>query len=92
MPQDEARDHFKKIIADVVAAEGQVLLGFRDVPVDNSSLSKAPEIAGHGAPARIQVFIGRGDGVEETSMSLRAPAVRAAQGDFQPGLWRDRKR
>ena len=40
MPQDEAQvDHFKKVIADVVAEEGQVLLGFRDVPVDNSSVS-----------------------------------------------------
>ena len=46
MPQDETLvAHFKKVIADVVAEEGQVLLGFRDVPVDNSSLSKAPDIA-----------------------------------------------
>ena len=46
MPQYEKLvDYFKKVIADVVAEEGQVLLGFRDVPVDNSSLSKAPEIA-----------------------------------------------
>jgi glutamate synthase (NADPH/NADH) large chain len=57
------RDHFKKIIADVVAAEGQVLIGFRDVPVDNSSLSKAPEIAAT-EPVHIQVFIGRGEDVE----------------------------
>jgi glutamate synthase (NADPH/NADH) large chain len=41
----ELRDHCKEIIAEVIAAEGQVLIGFRDVPVDNSSLSKAPEIA-----------------------------------------------
>jgi glutamate synthase (NADPH/NADH) large chain len=65
MPKDEAQcDHFKKIIADVVAAEGQVLIGFRDVPVDNSSLSKAPEIAAT-EPRHIQVFIGRGEGVED---------------------------
>jgi glutamate synthase (NADPH/NADH) large chain len=50
--------HFKKIIAEVVAAEGQVLLGFRDVPVDNSSLSKAPEIAAT-EPVHVQVFIGQ---------------------------------
>jgi glutamate synthase (NADPH/NADH) large chain len=55
---------FKAIIADVVAAEGQVLIGFRDVPVDNSSLSKAPEIAAT-EPRHIQVFIGRGEGVED---------------------------
>ncbi len=65
MPQDETqRDHFKKIIADVVAAEGQVLIGFREVPVDNSSLSKAPEIAAT-EPRHVQVFIGRGEGVED---------------------------
>ena len=60
MPQDETLvAHFKKVIADVVAEEGQVLLGFRDVPVDNSSLSKAPEIAAT-EPRHVQVFIGTG--------------------------------
>jgi len=59
MPQDEAlRAHIEAIIADVVEAEGQVLLGFRDVPVDNSSLSKAPDIAAT-EPCHRQVFIGR---------------------------------
>jgi len=54
------REHYKKIISDVVADEGQVLLGFREVPVDNSSLSKAPEIAAT-EPFHLQVFIGKGD-------------------------------
>lgn len=60
MPQDDALvEHFKRVIKDVVAEEGQVLLGYRDVPVDNSSLSKAPEIAAT-EPRHIQVFIGAG--------------------------------
>ncbi len=60
MPQDEAQiAHFKQVITDVVAEEGQALLGFRDVPVDNSSLSKAPDIAAT-EPRHIQVFIGAG--------------------------------
>lgn len=60
MPQDEAQvAHFKQVIADVVAEEGQVLLGFRDVPVDNASLSKAPHIAAT-EPRHVQVFIGAG--------------------------------
>lgn len=60
MPRDEAQiAHFKQVIADVVAEEGQVLLGFREVPVDNSSLSKAPEIAAT-EPHHLQVFIGAG--------------------------------
>lgn len=59
-PQDEAQvAHFKDVIADVVASEGQQLIGFRDVPVDNSSLSKAPHIAAT-EPRHIQVFIGTG--------------------------------
>jgi glutamate synthase (NADPH/NADH) large chain len=48
----------KGIIAEVVSREGQVLLGFRDVPVDNSSLSKAPDIAAT-EPVHVQVFIGK---------------------------------
>ncbi len=64
MPQDKTlRDNLEQIITDVVAAEGQQLLGFRDVPVDNSSLSKAPEIAA-SEPIHRQVFIGRGEGIE----------------------------
>jgi glutamate synthase (NADPH/NADH) large chain len=60
MPQDETRiSHFKRVIAEVVAEEGQVVLGFRDVPVDNSSLSKAPEIAAT-EPRHVQIFIGAG--------------------------------
>jgi glutamate synthase (NADPH/NADH) large chain len=60
MPQDAAlRAHCENIVREVVAAEGQVLIGFRDVPVDNSSLSKAPDIAAT-EPFHRQVFIGRG--------------------------------
>ncbi|MDW9775178.1 glutamate synthase large subunit [Sinorhizobium meliloti] len=57
MPRDEALiAHFKEVISDVVAEEGQIMLGFRDVPVDNSSLSKAPATEPH----HVQVFIGAG--------------------------------
>ncbi|OJF96643.1 glutamate synthase large subunit [Pararhizobium antarcticum] len=60
MPRDEAQiAHFKSVIATVVAEEGQVLLGFRDVPVDNASLSKAADIAAT-EPHHVQVFIGAG--------------------------------
>jgi glutamate synthase (NADPH) large chain len=60
LPRDqESVDHFKKTVQDVIAEEGQVFLGFRDVPVDNSSLSKAAEIAAT-EPRHVQVFIGIG--------------------------------
>ncbi|MDZ5697535.1 glutamate synthase large subunit [Chelativorans sp. M5D2P16] len=65
MPQDPAlRAHIEEIIAEVTRSEGQVLLGFRDVPVDNSCLSKAPEIAA-SEPIHRQVFIGRGDAITD---------------------------
>ena len=64
MPHDgELRAHIEEIIEEVVEAEGQVLLGYRNVPVDNSSLSKAPDIVAT-EPFHRQVFIGRGSGVE----------------------------
>ncbi|MCV3735936.1 glutamate synthase large subunit [Rhizobium sp. TRM96647] len=67
MPQDETLvAHFMKVIEDVVAEEGQVLLGFRDVPVDNSSLSKAPEIAAT-EPKHVQIFVGAGRDAASTA-------------------------
>ncbi|WP_274425821.1 glutamate synthase large subunit [Chelativorans sp. YIM 93263] len=63
-PDDELRAHIEQIIADVTRAEGQVLLGFRDVPVDNSGLSSAPDIVA-SEPVHRQVFIARGDGIKD---------------------------
>ncbi|HEV7283648.1 MAG TPA: glutamate synthase subunit alpha, partial [Kaistia sp.] len=64
LPQDaEVRAGMEKIVEEVVASEGQVLLGWRDVPVDNSSLSKAPDIAAT-EPHHRQVFIARGKDIE----------------------------
>jgi len=64
MPRDEKQiEHFKKVIKDVIVEEGQVFIGFRDVPVDNSSLSKAPDIAAT-EPHHVQVFIGAGEDAE----------------------------
>ncbi|WP_095407391.1 glutamate synthase large subunit [Mongoliimonas terrestris] len=65
MPRDEAfRAWCEDVVAAVVADEGQVLLGWRDVPVDNSSLSKAPDIAAT-EPVHRQVFIGAGAGIKD---------------------------
>ena len=63
MPRDpELRSHIDDVIREVCQLEGQPLLGFRDVPVDNSSLSKAPEIAA-AEPVHRQVFIGRSEAI-----------------------------
>ncbi|GGA98570.1 glutamate synthase [Brucella endophytica] len=59
MPQDaEMRAHIDDIIRESAQSEGLPVIGFRDVPVDNSSLSKAPEIVA-AEPYHRQVFIGR---------------------------------
>ncbi|RWP60321.1 hypothetical protein, partial [Mesorhizobium sp.] len=64
MPRDpELQAHIEGIIAEVAQLEGQPLLGFCDVPVDNSSLSKAPDIAA-SEPVQRQVFLGRGAEIE----------------------------
>ncbi len=65
MPQDAVmRAEMETLVADVVAEEGQTLLGWRDVPVDNSCLSTAPEIA-VTEPHHRQVFIGQGTNVAD---------------------------
>ncbi len=57
LPQDPAlRRVCEEIVERVINAEGQACLGWRDVPVDNSSLSKAPDIAAT-EPCSRQVFI-----------------------------------
>jgi len=77
MPRDsEKRAAIERVITDVIAAEGQTLIGFRDVPVDNASLSKAPEIAAT-EPCHRQVFIGRNPSIEsETEFERRLFTLR----------------
>ncbi len=61
LPQDaEARASCEAIIAGVIEEEGQTLLGWRDVPVDNSGL---PDIVAVAEPFHRQIFIGRGPGI-----------------------------
>ncbi|MCG6859458.1 MAG: glutamate synthase large subunit [Salaquimonas sp.] len=65
MPQDDGlRAHIEELIVQVAASEGLTVLGFRDVPVDNSSLSKAPHIAA-SEPVHRQLFVDRPEGFED---------------------------
>src|SRR5882762_5545772 len=58
MPREKAwRNIIQSIIADQIKAEQLTLLGWRDVPVDNSSLGETVKPT---EPANMQVFIGRG--------------------------------
>ena len=57
MPRDaEARKQVRDIVEEVVAAEGQAVLGWRDVPVDNSGLGERVRAV---EPEIQQIFIGR---------------------------------
>lgn len=58
LPRDAAaRAACEQVIADKIVAEGQVLLGWRDVPVENASLGESVRAV---EPAVRQAFIGRG--------------------------------
>src|ERR1700675_3630163 len=57
MPRETAwRNVIKSIIAEQIKQEGLMLLGWRDVPTDNSSLGETVKPT---EPANMQVFIGR---------------------------------
>jgi glutamate synthase (NADPH/NADH) large chain len=58
MPRDaQARAEAEKIVADQLAQEGLALIGWRDVPVDNSDLGDAVKAV---EPVMRQVFVGHG--------------------------------
>src|SRR3984957_10395267 len=58
MPKEKAwRKVIQSIIADQIRDEQLMLLGWRDVPVDNSSLGETVKPT---EPSHMQVFIGRG--------------------------------
>ena len=77
MPQEEAlRLKMEKVVEKVIRDEGQTVLGWRDVPSDNSSLSKAPEIVAT-EPRHRQVIIGRGNDIaDEDAFERRLFIIR----------------
>jgi glutamate synthase (ferredoxin) len=56
------REAIKKELAKIVSDEGQTLLGWRGVPVDNSSLGKTAVAA---EPFMEQVFVGRNPAIKD---------------------------
>ena len=56
------RRKIEEKLAQIIQAEGQVLLGWRTVPVDNSSLGETAKAC---EPFMRQIFIGRGAGVTD---------------------------
>ena len=73
MPRrSEARKQVQAIVEEVVAAEGLNLLGWRDVPVDNSELGERVKAV---EPVMQQIFVGR-------------PAELGSEDDFERRLYR----
>src|SRR5579863_120378 len=65
MPKEKAwRKVIQSIIADQIKAEGLTLLGWRDVPTDNSSLGETVKPT---EPANMQVFVGRGTHIKDAN-------------------------
>jgi len=64
LPRNSAtRSHCEILIEQTIDAEGQTLLGWRDVPTDNSGLGASVKQV---EPEIRQVFIGRGDQCTDT--------------------------
>ncbi len=73
--QAEARRQVREIVEEAVAAQGLSVLGWRDVPVDNSDLGERVKAV---EPVMQQIFIGR-------------PAELASEDDFERRLYVVRK-
>jgi glutamate synthase (NADPH) large chain len=94
MPQDEAsRDFVAAHFEEFVAKEGQILLGWRDVPIDTNGLGKAVL---EQMPVIRQAFVGRGpttsdqDAFERKLLAIRKqtqnPLSALAEKHNMPGL------
>ncbi|MBI4275582.1 MAG: glutamate synthase large subunit, partial [Rhizobiales bacterium] len=77
LPRDkEWRDTVRRTYEEVAAREGLAVLGWRDVPHDNSTLGESVKPT---EPVHMQVFIGRGDKIEsEDEFERRLYILRKA--------------
>src|ERR1039457_865174 len=63
MPKNPAeREAVKAALAKIISGEGQTILGWRDIPTDNSSLGKTAVAA---EPHMVQVFVGRNSALKD---------------------------
>ncbi|MFN4088304.1 MAG: glutamate synthase large subunit [Alphaproteobacteria bacterium] len=90
LPKDPAlRRGFEEMLERLVVDEGQVLLGWRDVPVDASGLGETVKPT---EPAVRQIFVGRGSGTpdqdtfERKLYVIRKLAANAVRADRRPGI------
>ena len=62
--EDEARARLERVLEEVIEAEGQDLLGWRDVPVDSQAIGS---LARESEPVIRQVFIGKNAGLKRVA-------------------------
>ncbi|MSP51324.1 MAG: glutamate synthase large subunit, partial [Alphaproteobacteria bacterium] len=88
LPRDAAaRAHFERVIESAIAAENQTLLGWRDVPIDNSMLSANVKKT---EPVIRQVFVGRDKSIKDTDSFERRlyiirKVIRNSRDDVEAG-------
>ena len=77
LPRDtEWRDIIRKTYEDVAVREGLKVIGWRNVPTDNSSLGESVKPT---EPVHMQVFVARGDGIKtEDDFERRLYIMRKA--------------
>ncbi len=75
MPRDQAaRAEIEAIVEETVASEGHILIGWRDIPVDNSALGERVKAV---EPVQRQIFIGRPPNVaDEDAFELKLFILR----------------
>ena len=81
LPQDDhLRNSCEQILEQYVIAEGQILLGWRDVPVDNSDLGYSVKPT---EPRIRHIFIQRGEGCKDTNTFERKLFVIRKQAEVR---------
>jgi len=81
LPQDQGRrEKIEKILEELAVAEGQEVLGWRDVPVDNSGISQT---ARDVEPVSRQLFIEKGSNCADTQAFERKLFVIRKQAEHR---------
>jgi len=74
LPQDaKARAECERLLEEIVAEEGQKVLGWRTAPTDNSSLGR---LGIDTQPAIRQIFIGAAAGADEAALNRKLFVIR----------------
>ena len=72
-PDSIRAENGRRILERIVAEEGQAVLGWRDVPTDNSSLGNTARAS---EPVIRQIFVGRANCVDEQAFERKLYVIR----------------